>query len=94
MRRSAILSLLMLAHAVPTVAFAADEAPPIATAAPELDEVYVWGKREGRIGQATSASEGTVSFSAYAIRPILRPGELAEVIPGLASTQHLSLIHI
>jgi hypothetical protein len=78
----------MLAHAVPTVAFAADEAPPIATAAPELDEVYVWGKREGRIGQATSASEGTVSFSAYAIRPILRPGELAEVIPGLASTQH------
>ena len=88
MRRSAILSLLMLAHAVPTVAFAADEAPPIATAAPELDEVYVWGKREGRIGQATSASEGTVSFSAYAIRPILRPGELAEVIPGLASTQH------
>ena len=88
MRHSAALSLLVLAHVVPTVAMAADEAPPIATAAPELDEVYVWGKREGRIGQATSASDGVVRFSAYAIRPILRPGELAEVVPGLAATQH------
>ena len=47
MRRSAILSLLMLAHAVPTVAFAADEAPPIATAAPELDEKEKIDKQRG-----------------------------------------------
>lgn len=88
MRRGAALFLLTLAYADPSNAMAADEAPPIATAAPELDEVFVWGKREGRIGQATSASEGVVSYGAYANRPLLRPGELAEVIPGLAATQH------
>ncbi|WP_293481737.1 TonB-dependent receptor [Phenylobacterium sp.] len=64
----------------------ADEAIP--TAGPEIDEVYVWGKREGRVGVAASASEGEVSYGAYADRPLLRPGELAEVIPGLAATQH------
>ena len=87
--RLSILAVLVAAApaAVPVVAFAADQAP-VATAGPEVDEVYVWGKREGRIGEATSASEGQVSYGAYANRPLLRPGELAEVIPGLAATQH------
>lgn len=70
---------------LPVLAYAADDAP-IATGA--VDELYVWGKREGRIGEATTASEGIVSYGAYANRPLLRPGELAEVIPGLAATQH------
>lgn len=61
--------------------------PAIATA-PGVDEVFVWGKREGRIGAAASPSEGVVSYATYANRPLLRPGELAEVIPGLAATQH------
>ena len=61
---------------------------PIATAGDDVETIYVWGRREGRIGAAASASEGEVSFGAYAQRPLLRPGELAEVIPGLAVTQH------
>ena len=52
------------------------------------DTVYVWGKREEGIGEVVSASEGTVSFGEFADRPLLRTGEIAEVIPGLAVTQH------
>lgn len=66
---------------------AADEA--IATAPQsDLDTLYVWGKRENEIGAAAAASEGRISYGAFAERPLLRPGELAEVIPGLAVTQH------
>ena len=53
-----------------------------------VETIYVWGKRELKIGEAVSASEGQVSYGAFAQRPLLRPGELAEVIPGLAVTQH------
>jgi len=53
-----------------------------------LDTVYVWGKRQDGIGAVDSASEGTVSFGEFADRPLLRTGEIAEVIPGLAVTQH------
>ena len=49
-----------------------------------LDTVYVWGKRQDGIGAVDSASEGTVSFGEFADRPLLRTGEIAEVIPGLA----------
>lgn len=64
------------------------EPPPIASGPADLDAIYVWGKRELKIGDAVAASEGTVSYGAFANRPLLRPGELAEVIPGLAVTQH------
>lgn len=56
--------------------------------AEEPPEVYVFGKRRNDIGVATSASEGTVSFAKFADRPLTRPGELVEVIPGMAATQH------
>jgi hypothetical protein len=58
------------------------------TAAGDLDTVYVWGRREAGIGTATTASEGLVSYGAFTDRPLLRTGEIAEVIPGLAVTQH------
>ncbi len=63
----------------------------IVTAKPASDVmpvIYVWGRREGQVGKATTASEGAVSYSDYSLRPLLRPGELAEVVPGLAATQH------
>jgi hypothetical protein len=92
-RRCWTFFFAFLALATPAFGVQAAEAPadiPITTAqtGTEVGELYVWGRREGQIGAASSASEGEVSFAAYADRPLLRPGELAEVIPGLAVTQH------
>ena len=69
-----------------------DRIQPSANAAgePETQDVVVtvWGRRATQIGTAQSASEGVVDFSKFVDRPLLRVGELAEVVPGLAATQH------
>jgi hypothetical protein len=75
------LAALGGACAVPALA----EAP---AGADDVDTLYVWGRREAGVGTATSASEGLVSYGAFVDRPLLRTGELAEVIPGVAVTQH------
>lgn len=64
----------------------ARDEPVIALAGDE--QVYVWGLRENAIGEARSSSEGVVNFALFEDRPLLRPGELVEVVPGLAATQH------
>ena len=56
--------------------------------AAEVDQVYVFGKRLEGVGASAAASEGAVSFAKFEDRPLLRPGELVEVIPGMAATQH------
>ena len=53
-----------------------------------LEEVVVTAKRAQLIGRVESASQGTVLQQQLAARPILRPGEVPEVVPGLAVTQH------
>jgi hypothetical protein len=59
-----------------------------AGAAGTAETVYVWGYREEIVGTALSASEGIVDYAAFSDRPLLRIGELLEVVPGLAATQH------
>ena len=54
----------------------------------EVETINVWGHRRDGVGVATSASEGEVAFAKFADRPLIRPGELVEVIPGMAATQH------
>lgn len=85
------LLLATTALASPRGSLAADvvaaEAP-VATAAKDVEGVYVFGKRLEGIGTSVSASEGVVSFAKFADRPLTRPGELVEVIPGMAATQH------
>ena len=61
---------------------------PLAVRAQEVEAISVWGRRANDLGRATSASEGRVSYSDFAVRPLLRPGELIEAVPGLAATQH------
>ena len=56
--------------------------------AQDVEAISVWGRRADALGRAMSASEGRVAFSDFAVRPLSRPGELAEVVPGLAATQH------
>lgn len=86
---SALISATAIAagaHAQTAVA-AADR--PVATArATDVEAVYVFGKRLEGVGTSVAASAGEVSFAKFEDRPLLRPGELVEVVPGLVATQH------
>ncbi len=56
--------------------------------ATELEEIIVTGRRQVLAGEARSASEGVVGQMDLAIRPLLRPGDVLEAVPGLIVTQH------
>lgn len=53
-----------------------------------LEEVEVWGRATDLVGAADSASQGIVGYDDLSTRPILRVGELVEIVPGLIATQH------
>ena len=57
---------------------------------PTLDLVEITAKSDNLIGTATSSSEGTITKMQLDTRPILRPGEVLEFVPGLIVTQHSS----
>src|SRR5690606_27248779 len=46
------------------------------------------GRNINLIGAAVSASQGQVSQQEIALRPILRTGEVLEMVPGMVVTQH------
>jgi hypothetical protein len=54
----------------------------------ELPEVVVTVHYENRVGTSDAASAGTVTRQLVEDRPILRPGEVLELVPGLVITQH------
>lgn len=54
----------------------------------ELEEVEVTGRRINLVGEAVSASEGMVGQQDIEIRPLLRTGEVLELVPGMVVTQH------
>ena len=51
-----------------------------------LEEIVVTAQRIGLIGESRAASEGIVTSVQLQGRPILRPGEVLEVVPGLVVT--------
>ncbi len=51
-----------------------------------LDTVRVSSRAQ--LGEADSASEGEVGVERLALRPLLRPAELLEAMPGMTVTQH------
>lgn len=57
-------------------------------AASSLEEIEVTGRGFNLVGSATSASQGQVSHDELALRPLLRTGEVLEVVPGMVATQH------
>jgi len=65
---------------------------PAPCASPELKTIGTTGTTVGRnanlVGKAMTASEGTISQEQIQTRPILRPGEVLEAIPGLVISQH------
>lgn len=54
----------------------------------DIDEVVVTAQRIKLSGTPRAASEGTVLAEQLENRPLLRVGELLEVVPGLIVTQH------
>jgi hypothetical protein len=50
--------------------------------------IVVYGRSEHRIGMAVAASEGAIAGADIANRPLLRPAELLEAVPGLIASQH------
>ena len=55
---------------------------------PTLDEVSVTAKASDQLGVASTSSEGTVTAAQLENRPLLRPAEVLEVVPGLIVSQH------
>ncbi|EMK02016.1 MULTISPECIES: TonB-dependent receptor [unclassified Leptospira] len=52
------------------------------------DTIVIRDRRSNLIGIASSASEGVVGSDQIKTRPIMRQGEVAELIPGAIVTQH------
>jgi outer membrane receptor protein involved in Fe transport len=59
-----------------------------AAAAPQLEEVVVFGRATQLIGAADAASEGAVGGTDLSVRPLVRVAEMLEVVPGLIAAQH------
>lgn len=56
--------------------------------AADTEEVVVMGRQTNLFGRAQSASQGVVGAVDLETRPLSRSGELLEVVPGTAVTQH------
>ena len=81
------VAALMLSLMVSSNSFAAEKT----TASAEnenVDRIVVYGRAAQLIGTAQSASDGVVGYDDFTTRPLLRVGELVEVIPGMVATQH------
>ena len=63
---------------------------PCSSAAPlkQIGHINSVGRSTNLVGVAISASTGTINQGQIATRPLLRPGEVLEDIPGLIITQH------
>ena len=53
-----------------------------------LPEIVVTGRSDSQVGIADSASQGNVGQEQLKLRPIIRPGEVLETVPGLIVSQH------
>lgn len=53
-----------------------------------MNKTVVTGRSDSLVGFADSSSEGYVGTDHLEYRPLLRPGEVLETVPGLLATQH------
>ena len=54
----------------------------------QLAPVVVQGNYDNAVGTSDAASQGSVSGRLIETRPVLRPGEILEFVPGVIVTQH------
>ncbi len=62
--------------------------PVVADTGQQGGDVVVTASRADLLGRATTASQGSITQKEVSLRPIYRPGELFESIPGLVVTTH------
>jgi len=55
---------------------------------PKTEQIVVRGRADSLVGEAQSASEGVIGADQIEARPLARPGEVLETVPGLIATQH------
>ena len=53
-----------------------------------LADIDVVGNYDNSIGSSNSASQGAINAQIIENRPLLRPGEMLEYVPGMVVTQH------
>ncbi len=81
-------TLFALAVGLPIMAVETTPTTPMPTANETLPTIVVEGRQNDLVGIAATASEGTTGREQLLWRPLLRPGELLETVPGLIATQH------
>jgi len=80
---------LRRALAVSTTVLGAELASAETTlAAVQLDTVEVSGHYDNSVGSSDAASQGVFGQQLIEERPLLRPGQVLEYVPGLVATQH------
>jgi hypothetical protein len=72
-----------MALAWPAAAWAQTTAP-----APPAEQIEITGHYDNAVGSSDAASQGVVRAEMLKSRPLLRPGEVLETVPGLVVTQH------
>jgi hypothetical protein len=91
-RRSWIGWLCLALAALPASAQTDPATDPTQTSpapgATRLEPVVVRGRQDSQVGVADTGTQGTVGAGQLADRPIFRPGEILETVPGLIVTQH------
>ncbi|KXJ59804.1 MAG: TonB-dependent receptor [Alteromonas sp. Nap_26] len=53
-----------------------------------IEEIEVVGHKKRLIGEAIAASSGIIGQKEISVRPLLRSGEVLELVPGMVVTQH------
>ncbi len=80
--------LLMLSLTTSTTLIAPSAMAETAMHDGDITEIVVYGRERQLTGTVESASTGIVGYADFTTRPLLRVGELVEVIPGMVATQH------
>ncbi len=53
-----------------------------------IEEITIYGENNTLSGKPSNATEGLIHDTQFTLRPISRPAELLEFVPGLIATQH------
>ena len=81
----AITAVNCLLVASPQFVLAETEDPVVG---PIFESIIVWGRGTEMLGAADSGSQGLAGNADFSTRPMMRVGELVEVVPGMIATQH------